>query len=90
VEDAMMLRGFLLGICVALISVFLFFRWITASLGLPPGTAISLDIRSLQHFAASFFGGMGIGFAVVLGLASGAVYGLWLHLQNVIKQQGAL
>jgi hypothetical protein len=86
----MMLRGFLLGICVALISVFLFFRWMTASFGLPPGTAISIDIRGLDHFAASFFGGMGIGFAVVLGLASSAIYGFWLYAQHVAKQQGIL
>jgi hypothetical protein len=47
----------------------------TASFELPPGTSMSIYIRSLEH-----------GFAVVLGLASGAIYGLWSPLQHLAKQ----
>jgi hypothetical protein len=86
----MFLKGILLGVAAALISLFLFFRWMMASFGLPAGTAISIDIRSLDHLAVPFFGGMGIGFAVVLGLASSAIYGFWLYAQHVAKQQGIL
>jgi hypothetical protein len=81
----MLLKGILLGIVASILSLFLFFRWMYSAFGVPPNTAISVDIRSLERLAVSFYGGIGIGFVIVLTLISGAIYGFWRYGQHIMQ-----
>jgi hypothetical protein len=82
----MLLKGILLGIVASILSLFLFYRWMYSAFGVPPNTAaISVDIRGLERLAISFYGGIGIGFVIVLMLYSGAMYAFWRYAQHVMQ-----
>ena len=80
----MLLKGILLGIFTCIVSLFLFYRWMYSAMGFTKDT--SLDLRSLDRFAALFYGGIGIGFVIVLTLFSGVQYLAWRHGQHIVQQ----
>jgi len=82
----MLLRGILLGTATAIISLILFGRGVAAQLPQNSG-AVAIDIRSLKLLASSFFGGMGLGFGVVMALVIGAICGFWLYGQHIARLQ---
>jgi hypothetical protein len=81
----MLLKGILLGIVASILSLFFFVRWMYSAFGVAPHTAISVDLRSLPRLAVSFYGGIGIGFLIVLTLISGAIYGFFLYGQHITQ-----
>jgi hypothetical protein len=50
------------GIGAAVITVFLFFRWLLHA---------AMSINLIKRFAVNYFGGMGIGYMIVLALVLG-------------------
>jgi hypothetical protein len=77
----MFLRGLLFGIALALISLYVCFRGYSLPFSSSPDSSLtSFDLRGLIPQAISFFGGMGIGFASVLILVFGSIYGVWLYM----------
>jgi hypothetical protein len=81
----MLLRGILLGIVIAIISLILFGRGIAVLFPNNSGP-LAIDSRSLRMLATTFFSGVGIGFGVVMGLVIAAFYGLWLYGQHIAQQ----
>ena len=84
----MLLKGILLGIFTCIVSLFLFYRFMYCTMGFTKNT--SLDLRGLDRLAASFYGGMGIGFLIVLTLFSGVQYLAWRHGQHILRAHGHL
>ena len=73
--ESLLVKGILVGIGAAVISALLFFRW------LPHG---AMSINLIKRFAVNFFGGMGIGYMIVLALVFGTIYAGWVHSKHVI------
>jgi hypothetical protein len=81
----LLLKGILLGLCVAVLSFVLFARFISSSTPAPGGGATAIDVRSLPHLALVFFGGVGIGIGVVTTLVLGLICALWYHAASIAK-----
>lgn len=73
--ESLLVRGILVGIGTAVIYASLFFRWI-------PRAAMSTNL--IKRFALNFFGGIGVGYAIVLALVFGTIYAGWVHSQDII------
>ena len=73
--ESLLVKGILVGIGAAVISVFLFFRWI-------PHAAMSISL--IKRFALNFLGGIGIGYVIVIALIFGAMYAGWVHSKHII------
>ena len=60
--ESLFVKGILVGIGTAIISVFLFLRWI-------PHAGMSISI--IKRYAFNFFGGVGIGYVIVIAVVFG-------------------
>jgi hypothetical protein len=81
----MLLKGVLIGAVISIGLVFLFGqllnRQVQAIPGVGPGP-ISFDVYSLRNYATSFYGGLGIGFMVVMVPLIAGVYSFWRITQH--------
>jgi hypothetical protein len=84
VGGTMWFKGIMLGIVAAILSVILFFRAMSAIFR-PHGEQIAIDPRIILQFAEKFFGGVGVGFGLVLAMLGGLSYGFWLYGQHLAK-----
>ena len=79
----MLVKGVWIGAGVTIVLVVLFLgllnRQVHAIAG--PGP-ISYDVYSLRIHATSFFGGLGIGFVVVLVPVIAGIYSFWRYAQH--------
>jgi hypothetical protein len=66
----MLLKGIVFGVVISIVSLVVYLRWLTAKFEGP----IGIDIRSLEQFLTSFFGGIGIGIGIVTVLILAADY----------------
>ena len=85
----MLLKGILLGILFAAISVYLFFWffWQPIRERIPAGAGpTAIDIRIFTSPAISFFGGMVIGFVIVLTLIFGGMHAFKLYMLHRFAQ----
>jgi len=77
----MWFKGALVGAAVMILSIIIFTRVIGWTYS-PSG--ITFDIRALKPLAISFFGGMGIGAALVLAAAICSAYVFWARVLSPI------
>jgi hypothetical protein len=71
----MLVKGILFGIVISIVSLVVYLRKTM------PGGAI--DFRSLEQFGKLFFGGMGIGIGIIVGLIFVLGYALRTHGQHM-------
>jgi hypothetical protein len=74
----MLAKGIFLGIVVSVVSLFFYMRSLSAQTGVP-GAVVSVDIRTIEFFVRSFFGGITIGVGVVAAGIFAAFYALRLY-----------
>jgi hypothetical protein len=73
--ESLLVKGILVGIGTAVICASLFFRWI-------PHAAMSNSL--IKRFALNFFGGIGVGYVIVLAVVLGTMYAGWVHSKHII------
>lgn len=76
----MLIKGMLVGFIFAVASLIFYMRWLTSEFG--KGGPMAIDIRVIEQFFASFFGGMGIGVAIVVTIVLGAGYALRAYMRH--------
>ena len=77
----MWLKGALCGAAIMFLSIIVFMRVIGWTYS-PSGS--TFDIRTLKPYAISFFGGLGVGAAVVMAAAVCSAYVFWVRVLSPI------
>ena len=82
----MLAKGIFLGIVASVVSILFYLRWLSAQSGVP-GAAISVDIRVIERFLLSFFGGITIGVGVVATVLFAVFYAMRFYVLHKIGLQ---
>ena len=64
--ESLLVKGILVGISGAIITVILFYRW-------TPHGAMTLNL--IKRYAFNFLGGIGLGYVIILVVVVGVLYG---------------
>ena len=83
----LLLKGILLGLFVAVLSLALFLRfiWSSTPTSASGGGATAIDIRTVAELALVFFGGIGIGFGIVATVVLGLIGAFYYHASSMTK-----
>jgi hypothetical protein len=81
----MLVKGIFLGIAAAVVSIVFFLRWLSSHSPMP-GATMAVDIRVIEGFLLTFFGGASIGVGVVAVALFAMHYALRSYaLHNLVK-----
>jgi hypothetical protein len=79
----MLAKGIFLGIVVSVVSLFFYMRSLSPQTGVS-GATTSVDVRVIERFLLSFFGGITIGVGVVAAVLFALFYALRMYALHKI------